>query len=387
MALTSGIATKAYVVDYKHAPFVLRDVTLDEVRPDEVLVEIKYTGICHTDIVVQHGGMPIGSYPAVLGHEGVGIVRHVGSNVLDKALSKGAIVSLSFHSCGTCSACKAGKCGGCPHMTETNFINTARKTGNGAKSPISLPDGTQVHGQFFGQSSLSKLAIVAESCVVRIPSARSDDLPFLAPLSCGYLTGAGTILNVLQPSKSSTVVILGMGAVGLASLMAAVAIGVETVVAVDVLDSKLALSLALGAEHTINTKAKSTDLEAGIKEVCPGGADYIIDTTGVAALHGPAVKALAHAGTLAFVGVPPPTATLQIGTLDFLTSCKRLIGVIEGDANPRELIPMLVDWYHQGRFPIDRISKCYSALSLDQAIADLKNGHVIKPILSWEEVV
>ena len=222
-------------------------------------------------------------------------------------------------------------------MTETNFINTARNRGDGPQSPISLPDGTPVHGQFFGQSSLSKLAIVAETSVVRIPSARNDDLPFLAPLSCGYLTGAGTILNVLQPSKSSKVAILGMGAVGLASLMAAVAIGVEMVIAVDVMDPKLALSLSLGAKHAINTKSEATDLEARIKAVCPGGVDYIVDTTGVAVLHGPAVRALAHGGTLAFVGVPPPTATLRIDTLEFLTSCKRLIGVIEGDANPHEV--------------------------------------------------
>lgn len=94
--------------------------------------------------------MPIGGYPAVFGHEGVGIVRHVGPNVADKSLSPGNTVLLSFHTCGQCRACLSKRCGSCPHMTEINFINTGRK-GPGASLPISLPDGTPVHGQFFGK--------------------------------------------------------------------------------------------------------------------------------------------------------------------------------------------------------------------------------------------
>jgi Zn-dependent alcohol dehydrogenase len=128
-----------------------------------------------------------------------------------------------------------------------------------------------------------------------------------------------------------------MGAVGLAALMAAKSMGVESVVAVDVVESKLELASFLGATHTINTMTSVTGLTACIKALFPGGADYIVDTTGVAALHGPAIEALAHAGTLAFVGVPPPSASLRINTLDFLLSCKRLIGVIEGEADPRDV--------------------------------------------------
>ena len=284
--------------------------------------------------MVQQGGMPIGSYPAVLGHEGVGVVRCLGSGVADHSLSPGNIVLLSFHSCRRCRPCTAGRCGSCPHMTETNFIKTARE---GGRSPISLPDGTPVHGQFFGQSSLSKLAVVAETSVVRVQSAvQPADLPFLAPLGCGYLTGAGTVFNVLKPERHDKVVVLGMGAVGLAAVMAARALGVETVVGVDMVDSKLELASTLGATHTLNTKTVA-DLNAGIRGLCAGGADFIIDATGVPALHGPAVKALAHEGTLAFVGVPPPTARLEVDTLDLLLSCKRLIGVIEGQADPHEV--------------------------------------------------
>lgn len=334
MAKPESLGTKAYVVAERGAPFILQDVFLDEIQPSEVLVEILYTGICHTDIVVQQGGMPIGGYPCVLGHEGVGIVKQVGADVENASLRPGDTVLLSFHTCRDCSACKDGRLGSCPQMTATNFINTARR-GPGAKSPIFLPDGTPVHGQFFGQSSLGKHAVVAEHSVVKI-DARPEDLQFLAPLSCGYLTGAGTVINVLRPQSHTRLAVLGMGAVGLAAMLAAKAIGVQEIIAVDIVDAKLRLASELGATHLLNSKGV-TDLSSGIRSIFHDGVDQIIDTTGVAALLQQSFDALAHEGTLALVGVPNLAATLQVNALDWLLSCKRLIGVIEGSANPREV--------------------------------------------------
>ncbi|KAE8379697.1 chaperonin 10-like protein [Aspergillus bertholletiae] len=363
------ITTKAYVVEEKGAPFVLRDVILDQVQPSEVLVEIKYTGLCHTDVVVQQGGMPVGQYPAVLGHEGMGIVRQVGSGVADKSLKEGDTVLLSFHSCGQCNACLDGRCGSCPHMTETNFLSTARldKT-----SPIALPDGTPVHGQFFGQSSLSKMAIVTEKSVVKI-SAQASDLQFLAPFSCGYLTGAGTVLNVLCPKSDSKIAVIGMGGVGLAAMLAAKAVGVQHVVAVDILDAKLAMAASLGATHTVNTKAVD-NLAAGIHAIFPDGVDYILDTTGVASLLQDSLAALAHEGTLALVGVPSATTNIQI------------IGVIEGRADPKTLIPRLVQLFNEGKFPVNQFTKCYPAQCLTEALEDLKSGSAVKAVLSWDDI-
>lgn len=305
-------------------------------------------------------------------------------------------------------------------MTETNFINPGRK-GPGASSPISLPDGTPVFGQFFGQSSLGKMAVVCENSVVKI-SAKPQDLAFLAPLACGYLTGAGTVLNVLQPRNDSKVAVLGMGAVGLAAMLAAKAVGVKHIVAVDLVDEKLQLAKSLGATHIIDTST-GLDLNTAIREKFPNGVDYIIDTTGVAKLLQASVQALSHEGTLALVGVPPPTATIQVNALDLLLSCKRIAGVIEGFSNPQKvsllacskyvqwlmrpkLIPELLELYYSGKFPIDRISKCYPAEDLEKAIQDLKQGRVshlppttacegclmgrvlqvIKPVLSWQKI-
>ncbi|GKZ37369.1 hypothetical protein AbraIFM66950_008890 [Aspergillus brasiliensis] len=330
-----NIHTQAYVVREKGGPFELQDVILDEVRPDEVLVEMHYTGLCHTDIVVQNGGMPIGDYPVVLGHEGVGVVRRIGSSVIDKSLAVGDTVCLSFHTCRECKSCKAGRCGGCPKMTQINFLTT-RRSGPGPKSPISLPDGTSVHGQFFGQSSLSKLAVVNENSLVKL-GARPDELQYLAPMGCGYLTGAGTVLNVLQPQADDSMVVIGLGAVGFAAILAAKALGVTKIVAVDLVEEKLKLASSLGATNTINNSINGSSLTDSLRNILPDGADKIIDTTGVAALLESSIECLGHGGTLALVGVPPAHARLNINALDLLLSCKRVLGVIEGLSDPQKV--------------------------------------------------
>ncbi|KAK4083663.1 uncharacterized protein Triagg1_1325 [Trichoderma aggressivum f. europaeum] len=353
-----SIPTKAYVVEKKGAPFILPDILLDEIQSHEVLVEILYTGLCHTDIVVQHGGMPVGGYSAILGHEGVGVVRKIEFGVSNRRLLPGDIVILSFHTCQQCRYCQEGKLGSCTRMTEINFVKTGR-AGPGMNSPASPPDGTPVFAQFFGQSSLSKLMMVPEISVVKVELRLEDNLSCLPPLSCGYLTGAGTVFNALQPKKSDTVAVVGMGAVGFAAF--------------------------LGASHTINSGAFH-DINEGIRSIFPDGVDMIVETTGVAVLAETSVKALAHGGALALVGVLPPEADIKINELDVLVSCKKIVGVIEGSTNPHEMIPRLVELYKQGKFPVDKLSKVYPAEQLDQALEDLKTGKVIKPVLSWESV-
>ncbi|KAF9894828.1 hypothetical protein FE257_004449 [Aspergillus nanangensis] len=325
--------------------------------------------------------MPIGHYPAVLGHEGLGIIRQVGREVADKSLLEGDTVLLSFHTCRKCSACHTGRLGSCPHMTSVNFVNTARAD---KTSPIALPDGTPVHGQFFGQSSFSKLAIVSEDSVVKI-SAPEESLRFLAPFGCGYLTGAGTVFNALNPTPGAKLAVIGMGPVGLAALLAAKSVGVRDIVAVDIVEAKLAIAVSLGATHTVHM-GKGVGLAAGIREVFADGVDYILDTTGVESILQGSVDALAHDGTLALVGVPAPTAKIELNALDMLLSCKRIVGVIEGRADPKVLIPRLVQLFHEGKFPVDKFTKCYPAENLSEALDDLKSGMAAKIVLSWEGI-
>lgn len=218
-------------------------------------------------------------------------------------------------------------------MMELNF--SGARGLDPSTSAISLPDGTPVRGQFFGQSSLSKLAVVSERSVVRHDGSL-DDLPFLAPLGCGYLTGAGSVFNVLRPKKESKFVVLGMGAVGLAALFAAKAEGVETIIAVDIVEEKLELSKSLGATHAINTKLVP-DLESALRKLFPDGVDRVLDTTGVRAVQQSSVNSLGHEGVLVIVGVSRPGNTIEIDPARFMVNCNRVIGVIEGETNPAQV--------------------------------------------------
>lgn len=275
--------------------------------------------------------MPLGGYPAVLGHEGVGVVKHIGSDSSATGLQLGDKVILSFRTCQNCQNCRNGSNGGCAGMTEYNFVRSRRDTA--APSPISLPDGTPVHGQFFGQSSMSKLAVVDAQSVVKVEGVSEEDLPLLAGLGCGFLTGAGTVMNVLSPSADSSIMVVGVGAVGLAAVLAAKYLGLRTIIAADISPTKLSVAKSLGATHTIDTCSEA--LQEAVKLICPAGIDYGLDTTGIANVLEAILASLGHGGTLALVGVPKPGAELKLNALEALLSCKRIVGVIEGLSDPR----------------------------------------------------
>jgi Zn-dependent alcohol dehydrogenase len=214
-------------------------------------------------------------------------------------------------------------------MTEINFTGVRRDDGS---SPASLPGGGFVRVQFFGQSSFSKLAVVKVRSEVRCDVVDQAELAVMAPMGCGYLTGAGTVMNVLKPRKGGSMVIFGLGGVGLAALMASKAVGVEQIIVVDIVDAKLEMAASLGAKGVINTKRE--DEPAAIRAACPGGVDSVLDTTGVTELLETGIKCLSHGGVMALVGVPRPEQVVGIDPLAFLLECKTVVGVVEGAANP-----------------------------------------------------
>ncbi|OAP61806.1 hypothetical protein AYL99_04009 [Fonsecaea erecta] len=226
-------------------------------------------------------------------------------------------------------------------------------------TPVSLPDGRRVRGQFFGQSSFSELAIVDVRSVVKFAGAEND-LSFLARLGCGYMTGAGTIFNVLRPPATSALVVLGLGAVGLAALE---------------------LARSLGVRHVINSQ--QGDIAKSTCTRYPDGVGYIVDTTGSTSLITSGIKAPGHSGTLAVVGVSAPGTRTEIDPVDLLISCKRAIGVILGSADLQQLLPRLVKLVRPDEFPVRRLSKVYAAQDIDQAVADMEEGLTVKPVLAW----
>jgi Zn-dependent alcohol dehydrogenase len=303
--------------------------------------------------------------PAIFGHEGAGYVIAIGFGV--KVNYKvGDLVLLSFITCGECKACKGGHPAYCHIHPEVNH-NAVRISDR--STPARLKDGISVRSQYFGHSSFAKMSVVNEKCVVKCEYP--DNLAFYAPIGCGLQTGAGTVLNVLKPNRNDSIVLFSLGSVGLAALMAAKSLDVGTIIALDVVNSKIHMAKELGATHTINSK-ETHDVVKAIKSITGRGADYAIDCTGVV----PVIEAIGPEGTAAVVAVPPPEKAIKTNALTFLLGNKKLIGVIEGDSNPPEFIPQLIAMHQAGKFPIDKLCKLYPIAKFEDAIHDIHEGKV-----------
>lgn len=277
--------------------------------------------------------MPGVEYPAIFGHEGAGVIRALGSDVKDKSLQVGDYVLLSFNVCGKCKQCIADNPSCCHIHSPVNVGSVRLSDGS---TPARLEDGTSVRSQCFGQSSFSRLSVVAERSVVKCPYPES--LPYYAPLGCGFQTGAGTVLNALKPDKTKSVVIFGVGSVGIAALMAAAYLQVKQLVAVDVVDEKLAIAKEFGATDTVNSRTCGEGgVEAKIREMTNGGADFAIDCTGRIPVIESLFGCLAPSGTATSVGVPPPNSVVRIEPQSFLLENKKYIGVVEGGSHPQKV--------------------------------------------------
>lgn len=351
----------------EESDFNKQTLQLAEPKADEVLVRIVASGVCHTDATVLDRSLPV-PYPAVLGHEGSGIVERVGSNVT--TVEPGDHVVLGFSYCGHCDNCLEGNAGGCENMMALNFTG---KNKNGV-SPIHKDE--QEVSQFFGQSSFATYSTVDEKNVVKIDN--EADLRLLGPLGCGLMTGSGTVLNSLAPEAGTSFVVFGTGAVGLAGMMAAKIAGCYPIIAVDIHDSRLELAKELGATHTINSK--NEDPAEKIKEITGKGAHYSLETTGVPEVTLSAIRCLRVKGECATVAVGKRDLTFNV-TNEIMLNAITLKGVIEGDAVPQLIIPKLVKFYQNGQFPFDKLVKFYEMDDIQQAFEDSANGSTIKPIL------
>ncbi|KAH7010250.1 chaperonin 10-like protein [Ilyonectria destructans] len=372
-----NIETVAFVVREPKADFELVPVVLDEVRSDEVLVEMKYSGICHTDVVLQQGLLPMVEFPAIFGHEGAGIVRAIGNKVKNGDLKVGDAVTLSFNTCGECKPCTTGHPAFCYTHPQVNH-NAVRLSDR--STPARLKTGLSVRSQYFGQSSFAKMSVVNEKCVVKC--SNPDAMHLYAPLGCGFQTGAGTVLNILKPREEDSLVIFGLGSVGFTALMASKYLKTGRIIAVDIVQSRLDLAKELGATDTINS-IEEADVVKAIKNLTGGGSSFSIDCTGIPKVIESVIASVGPLGTAVLVGVPPAGAEIKLNALEFLLENKKFIGVIEGDSNPTQLIPHLIAMHQTGNFPIDRLCKVYPFFELQKAIHDMHSGRVIKPIIQW----
>ncbi len=355
-----AIPIKAAVLRKGGVPLHIESLEMEGPKDDEILVRIKASGICHTDIdfVDSWTGEAV-----VLGHEGSGIVERAGKAV--KGIRRGDHVVLSYQSCGRCRQCKKSRPAHCERFWEANF-EFRRLDGSNALQR------NNVRGHFFGQSSFASHTLATERNIIKVP--RSLSMEMLAPLGCGIQTGAGTVMNSLKVAAGEGVAIFGTGSVGLASVMAARLVGANPIIGVDIIPRRLRLALELGATHVINSSRQ--DVISLITDISRG-VNYAIDTTGSIEIQQAAIDSLRPKGILALL-------TGESGG-DSLPQGRRTVGIIQGDAVPQEFIPKLIRLYMAGKFPFDRLIRFYDFQDINLAIADSKNGKAIKPVLKMNE--
>jgi len=348
----------------------IEPVVVGEPTENEVLVEIAACGICHTDMVMRDGHLPI-PHPVVLGHEGAGHVVAVGSAVTN--VKPGDPVIMSFASCGTCPSCVSHDPAYCHEFFPLNFF-AKRSDGSTALSSKDQP----VHSHIFGQSAFATHAIAPARNVVKAPV----DIPLnrLAPLGCGIQTGAGAVLNSLKVQAGSSVLVMGAGAVGMAAIMASRIAGAESIIALDLSQARLDLSRELGATHALLSDGRPiTEL---LRAAGLSGVDYTIDTTGVPALLGQALLALNARGVLGLIAAYPPGITLSAELAFLMSGGRRIQGIVEGSADPQEFIPKLIAYHRSGLLPFDRLIEFFPFSAINEAIEAGESGRVIKPVVT-----
>lgn len=293
----------------------------------------------------------------------------------------GDAVLLSFSFCNECPLCSAGHRTHCLSFNKINFeaANNVFQTTTGNTSSIS--------GGFFGQSSFASVSVVNQRSVVNVQQLVKDmhELAIFSPLGCGIQTGSGTVTNVAKAGPDDVLCVVGLGGVGLGAIMTGKIQGCRTVIGIDRVESRLSLAKELGATAVINsnTLGNKTLLQA-VKAVADGlGPTITIETTGVPALIKESLSFTRPVGKIVQVGAAPFDFNLDFNVFDWMVQGKQYIGAIEGHAVPAEYVPRMIQWYREGRFPIDKLVKLFPVYEFKTALEEMHSGITIKPVLRW----
>jgi aryl-alcohol dehydrogenase len=361
--------TTAAVMNAYNQPLTIEEVDLEAPQSGEVLVKLVASGICHSDLSALHGyyASPL---PMILGHEGAGIVEAVGPGVFNLQPGDHVLLTVSS-SCGHCDECYQGHSFMCsvamPQAMKGKLLSGATRFSNNG----------QAINYMFAQSSFARHTVVAERTAVKV--GPEVPLEALAPFGCGIQTGAGAVLNLSDVALMDSVAVFGCGGLGLSGIMAAKAAGAAPIIAVDVLENRLALAKELGATHVIN--AAQTDPVGKIKEITVGGADYCFECIGKDATIRQAVDSTKWHGTAIISGLPPLGSEIKFEAMKLLGV--KILGNSGGMGVPQIFLPKLVELWRQGKFPLERFSKVYELHEINQAIADMADGSVVKPIIVY----
>jgi Zn-dependent alcohol dehydrogenase len=350
-------------------PLAIEEVELGAPRPGELLVRIEAAGVCHSDLSVVDGSR-VRPLPMALGHEAAGVVEEVGPGVRD--VKPGDHVVLTFvPSCGICAECSAGRPALC--------LPAAAANGSGAllHGPSVLRDreGKVIH-HHVGVSGFARHAVVARESAVVVPG----DVPLAtaALFGCAVLTGAGAVLNTAGVRPGQSVAIFGLGGVGLAAVMGARVANAYPIVAVDPVEEKRKLALALGATHALAPE----EAEKSMKDLTGGGAEVGFEAAGVPAVLEAAFRATRRGGTTVAMGLPHPARTLTLPALAFAGEGRTLVGSYMGSAAPQRDVPRYVALWKAGQMPVDRLKTATLPLAaVNEAFEALAAGRAVRQVL------
>jgi aryl-alcohol dehydrogenase len=362
-----SIVTKAAVARSADGNFVVEKVTLDDLRDDEILVEVHACGICHMDIEAKKTM----ELPAILGHEGAGVVADIGRKVTSVKI--GDRVVMGYGSCGNCIPCGHDQAYFCDRGWELTFGGGRL---DGSATAIDAA-GNSLRAAFFQQSSFARHAITLARSVVPI----SDSVPWhvAAAVPCGFLTGAGTAQNILAVGPDSSFLVRGVGAVGLGAVMAAKRAGCHNIVASDLRENRLQIARDFGATATVH--AIETDFDDWRRKEFPRGFTHIFDTTGNAKVFQNSIENLATGGEMAYAILPAPMEEFSFKPFQLFVKCANLRSVSFGSASPRTLVPKMLQWWAEGDFPIESVIGTFDFDAIDQAADAGHSGTVVKPVL------
>ena len=334
---------KAAVLYEPGQPLRIEDVELAAPRAGEVRVRVGAAGVCHSDYHVMRGDMAA-QLPAVLGHEGAGVVEEVGPGVTGVAPGD-HVVLLWRTSCGRCEYCSVGRPALCT-------------VGIAVRSSGLLPDGTSRLRRgdtelrhFAGVSCFAEQTVCAERAVLKIPE--DVPMPVAAVAGCAVMTGVGAVVNTARVEPGSTVLVIGAGGVGLCAVMGAALAGAARIIAADVNPSKLELATSFGATDVVD--ASHEDVVEAVRELTGGGVDYAFEVIGLTHTVEQAIRAVRTGGTAVAVGLVPTGATAQVNVQQLVMQEKTFKGSIYGSTRPQTDFPRLFDLYRRGRLPLDRL--------------------------------
>src|SRR5512134_1468433 len=351
-------------------PLKIEELELDPPGPGEILVRIKAAGLCHSDLSVINGDRPR-PMPMALGHEAAGIVEELGAGVTDLKIGD-HVVLVFVPSCGHCMPCAEGRPALCEPGAAANGAGTLL---HGVRR---LKRNGQPINHHLGCSAFATHATVSRNSAIRI----DPELPLTeaALFGCAVLTGVGAVVNTAQVRAGSTVAVVGLGGVGLASVLGAVAAGARQVIAADLSDDKLALAKSLGATHVFN--AGAADAVEAIRQASGGGVDTAIEMAGSTRAFDLAYKITRRGGTTVTAGLPPPTATWPMPPVNLVAEERTIKGSYIGTCVPLRDLPRYIELYRGGRLPVNKLMTGTLALDdINRGFDLLHEGKAVRQVI------